>query len=80
MDQRIKCSICSRKEGRDPEFGYKIGYYRIDLPISGRKISYQVCSKCNRCFITEESGVAFENNTRTRRKVWVNESLKSKDE
>jgi hypothetical protein len=79
MNQKIKCSICGGKEGRDRELGYKIGYYKIDLPISGRKISYQTCSKCNRCFIDEE-GVTFGNGTKVRKKVWVNESLKSKDE
>ena len=71
-DEKIKCSICGAKERRDPELGYRAGYYKIDLPIAKRKVTYQVCSKCNRCFIApEEIGLNFENGPKSYRKVYI---------
>ena len=48
-----KCNVCGRKEGRDREFGYPIGYIETPLKVGGRQIIYQTCTKCKRCFVKE---------------------------
>lgn len=55
MDSNESCRVCGRKKGVSKEFGYKIGYYETTLKIGGRATVFQICSKCNRCFIKDNT-------------------------
>lgn len=53
MKEKPKCKLCERKEGRDNDFGYPIGYYEVEFKASGRATTWVMCTKCNRCALKE---------------------------
>lgn len=53
MKEKPKCKLCERKEGRDKDFGYPIGYYEIEFKTAGRSSIWVICTRCNRCSLKE---------------------------
>jgi hypothetical protein len=41
-----QCKVCGRKEGKHPEFGYRVGFYEDDYTIGGRSDTYRICTRC----------------------------------